>query len=117
MLWNVVDLIACYYHVLAALSVDSVCLLRHELHEETGPDSYNQLRSSLMASHSLSNYQKIERMMLLPPFSDCKPLVMLAEMLMYCLAGESSTAIFTLLYLQWLPGRFWFCCQKTIWRT
>jgi hypothetical protein len=34
---------------------------------ETGPDSYNQLRTSLMASHSLSNYQKMERMMRLPP--------------------------------------------------
>jgi hypothetical protein len=45
--------------VVAALSVDLVRLVRHVLHEEIGPDSYNQLRASLMASHSLSNYQKM----------------------------------------------------------
>jgi hypothetical protein len=56
--------------MLAALSVDSVRLVRHVLHEETGPNSYDQLRASLMASHSLSNYQKMERMMQLPLLGD-----------------------------------------------
>jgi hypothetical protein len=93
--------------VLAALSVDSVRLVRHVLHEDAGPNSYNQLRTSLMASHSLSNYQKMERMMRLPPLGDCKPSVMLAEMLEFCLAGESSTAIFAFLFLQRLPREIW----------
>jgi hypothetical protein len=66
---HVADLITRYYHVLAALSVDSVCLVRHVLHKDTGPTSYDQLRTSLMASHSLSNYQKMERMMRLPLLS------------------------------------------------
>jgi hypothetical protein len=67
---HVTDPITRYYHVLAALSVDSVRLVRHVLHEETGPTSYDQLRTSLLASYSLSNYQKMERMMRLPPLGD-----------------------------------------------
>jgi hypothetical protein len=102
-LCNVIDPVTRYYHVLAALSVDSVRLMRHVLHDDTGPESYEQLRASLLASHSLSNYQKMERMMRLPPLGDRKPSVMLAEMLEFCPAGESTTAVFAFLYLQRLP--------------
>jgi hypothetical protein len=42
-------------------------------------------------------------MMHLPPFGDRKPSGVLAEMLEYCPAGESSAAVFAFLYLQWLP--------------
>jgi hypothetical protein len=59
----VVNYVTRYYYILADLSVNSVRLVRHVLHEETGPKSYDRLRASLMASHSLSNYQKMERMM------------------------------------------------------
>jgi hypothetical protein len=100
---NVADPVTRYYHVLAALSVDSVRLVRHVLHDDTGPESYERLRASLLASHSLSNYQKMERMMRLPPLGDRKPSVMLAEMLEYCPAGESTTAVFAFLFLQRLP--------------
>ncbi len=102
-LWNVEDSVACYCHVLSSLSQDAVCLVRHMLHEETSPNSYANLRTLLLASHSLSNYQKMERMMKLPPLGDRKPSVMLAEMLEYCPAGESITAVFTYLFLQRLP--------------
>jgi hypothetical protein len=102
-LHNIADPVTRYYHVLAALSVDSVRLVRHILHDDTGPESYERLRASLLASHSLSNYQKMERMMRLPPLGDRKPSVMLAEMLEYCPAGESTTAVFAFLYLQRLP--------------
>jgi hypothetical protein len=39
-------------------------------------------------------------MIKLPPLGDRKPSVMLAEMLEFCPAGESTTAIFAFLYLQ-----------------
>ncbi len=71
---NVADPVTRYYHVLAALSVDSVRLVRHVLHDDTGPESY-----------------------------DRKPSVMLAEMLEYCPTGESTTAVFAFLCLQRLP--------------
>jgi hypothetical protein len=45
----------------------------------------------------------MERMMWLPPLGDPKLLVMLAEMLEYCPAGESTTAVFAFLFLQRLP--------------
>jgi hypothetical protein len=78
---NVKDPVARYYHVLASLSQDAVNLVRHVLHEDTCPHSYDNLRTSLLASHSLSNYQKMEKMMKLPPLGYRKPSVMLAEML------------------------------------
>ncbi len=49
----VVDLEASYYQVLSALSQDIVRLARPVLHEETSPNSHNNQRTSLMASHSL----------------------------------------------------------------
>jgi hypothetical protein len=61
-----------------------VRLVRQVLHEETGPYSNANLKTSFLASHSLSNYQKMERMMKLPLFGDCKLLVRLAAMLEYC---------------------------------
>ncbi len=100
---NVTDPIARYYHMLSSLSQDAVRLVRHVLHEDTGPASYDNLRTSLLSSHSLSSYQKMERMMKLPPLGDRKPYVMLAEMLEYCPAGESATAVFAYLFLQQLP--------------
>jgi hypothetical protein len=40
---NVADPVTRYYHVLAALLVDSVCLVWHVLHDNTGPESYDRL--------------------------------------------------------------------------
>jgi hypothetical protein len=80
-----------------------VCLVRHMLQEDTGPNSYDNLRTSLLSSRSLSNYQKMEKMMGLPPLGDRKLSVMLVEMLEYCPAGESATAVFAYLFLQRLP--------------
>jgi hypothetical protein len=36
----------------------------------------------------------MERMMQLPPLGDCKPSVMLAEMLEFCPVGKSATTVF-----------------------
>jgi hypothetical protein len=100
---NVTHPVLRYYHVLSSLSPDAVRLVRHVLHEDTGPGSYENLRTSLLSSHSLSNYQKMECMMRLPLPGDRKTSVMLAEMLEYCPAGESATAVFAYLFLQRLP--------------
>jgi hypothetical protein len=50
--FNFVDPMTHYYHVLVALSVDSVRLVWQVLHEETGPESYDWL-SLLSWSHIL----------------------------------------------------------------
>ncbi len=69
------------------------------MHEDTWLDSYNRLCTSLIASHSLSNYQKMEKITKLLPLGDCKPSVMLAEILEYC-PGESSTTVCAYLSLE-----------------
>ncbi len=102
-LHNVTDPVACYYHVLASLSQDAVQPMHHMLHDETGPASYDNLRTSLLSSFGLSNYQKMEKMMRLPSLGDRKPSVMLADMLEYCPTGESTTTIFAYLFLQGHP--------------
>jgi hypothetical protein len=89
----VTDPIARYYHVLASLSQDTVRLVHHILHEETGPASYDNLRTSLLASHSNDEASAVGQ----------KLYVMQAKMLEYCPAGESATAVFTYLFLQCLP--------------
>jgi hypothetical protein len=49
----------------------------------------------------------METMMKLPPLGDKKSSVMLAEMLEYCPAGESTSTIFANLFLQRLPREIW----------
>jgi hypothetical protein len=56
-----------------------------------------------MASHSLSNYQKMERMMHLLPLGYRKSSVMLAKMLEFCPAGKYSIAVFAFLFLHRFP--------------
>jgi hypothetical protein len=87
-LQKVVDQVARYYHMLFSLSQDAFWLIQHMLHEEIGPDSYDNLRTSLLVSHFLSNYQKMERIMKLRPLGHCKPSVMLAGILEYCPVGK-----------------------------
>jgi hypothetical protein len=88
---NIKDPVARYYHMLTSLTQDAVRLVRHMLHEDTDHNSYDNLHTSLLSSHSLSNYQKTEKMMGLPPLGNRKLSVMLVEMLECCLAGESET--------------------------
>ncbi len=56
----------------------------------------------------------MERMMRLPPLGDRKPSVMLAEMLEYYPAGESTTAVFANLSFSVFLARSGYCFQKTI---
>jgi hypothetical protein len=42
-LCNVANPVMRYYHVLAALPINTVCLVRHVLHDVTGPKSYDRL--------------------------------------------------------------------------
>jgi hypothetical protein len=106
-----------YYHILAALSVDTVPLVRHVLHNETGPKSYDRLRASLLALHSLFNYQKMKSMMRLPPLGDHKPSVMLAEMLEFCPAGKSPRRYSHFSTCNGFLGRFECCCLRTTLQT
>ncbi len=94
-----VDLEASYYRVLSALSQDIVRLVRHMLHEETSPNSQNNQRTSLMASHSLQ-LSEDEEDDELPTLGDRKPSAMSAKMLEYCLDQESSASIFAYFYIQ-----------------
>jgi hypothetical protein len=73
---NAADPVASYYRVLSSLSQDAVRLVRHVLHEDTGA------------------------------LGDMKPSVMLAEMLEYCPARESTTAVFAYLFFNAYRGRF-----------
>jgi hypothetical protein len=56
-----------------------------------------------MASHQLSDFQKAEKLFLMPPLGSRKPSEMMAAMLETCPRGEEKTNLFACIFLQRLP--------------
>jgi hypothetical protein len=68
-----------YYAVLTALSEANVDRLRHIVEDPT-VDSYKNLKGGLVASHVMTDYQKIDHLLQMEPLNGRKPSDMLVEM-------------------------------------
>jgi hypothetical protein len=69
-----------YYAVLTALSEANVDRVRHVVEAEPTEDSYNNLKEGLVASHVMSDYQKIDQLLQMEPLNGQKPSDMLVKM-------------------------------------
>jgi hypothetical protein len=61
------------------------------------------IKTRLVASHQLSDFQKAEKLFLMPPLGSRKPSKMMAAMLETCPRGEEKTNLFACIFLQRLP--------------
>lgn len=95
--------------------VDRFCLVAGALDKETmkkvvhlvtTPDPvvpFTALKTALLASHHLTDYQKVELLLAMDSLGGRKPSELLADMLELCPAGQHNSVFFVGLFLQRLP--------------
>jgi hypothetical protein len=92
-----------YFNALTALPEATVNLITDFVESELPADAYTQLRARLNAAHQLTDYQRVEQMVALPPLGDRKPSEMLAEMVRLCPRGQENSVFFVYFFLHRLP--------------
>jgi hypothetical protein len=75
----------------------------HLVEDDPLADAYIQLKAALIASHVLSNYQRVEMLAKMEPLGGSRPSEMLTAMLKLCPHGEESSTFFFFFFLQRLP--------------
>jgi hypothetical protein len=96
-----------YLCLIAALPRDAFRMVAHIVEQEDqadqADDAYEQLKASLVSSHTMSDYQRIELLSKVEPLGGRKPSDLLATMLELCPRGHESSPFFCYLFLQRLP--------------
>jgi hypothetical protein len=92
-----------YCHVVSALPHESLRLVADLVESPPTETPYDDIKTRLVASHQLSDFQKAERLFLMPPLGSRKPSEMMAAMLETCPRGEEKTNLFACIFLQRLP--------------
>ena len=90
-----------YFLILSALNEEQVDLVRNIVEEEPAADSYNRLRTALIATHALSPYQMVDMLVNSEPLGSRKPTELLAAM--NKLRPANDAAFFAYHFLQRLP--------------
>jgi hypothetical protein len=67
------------------------------------PDAYQQLKTRLLAAHTLTEFQRMDKLLSAQPLGGQNPSDLLHELVHFCLEGESQSKIFCYLFLQRLP--------------
>ncbi len=92
-----------YCHVVSALPHESLRLVADLVESPPTETPYDDIKTRLVASHQLSDFQKAEKLFLMPPLGSRKPSEMMAAMLETCPRGEEKTNLFACIFLQRLP--------------
>ena len=92
-----------FCHVAAALDKLS---FKKVVHIVTNPHPftpYNGLKEALIASHQLTDFQRVEMLLAMEPLGGRKPSELLADMWELCPADQHNNIFFAALFLQRLP--------------
>jgi hypothetical protein len=89
--------------LMTALPQDAFRVVAHLVEDDPPADAYVQLKAALIASHVLSNYQRVEMLAKMEPLSGRLPSEMLTAMLELCPHGKESSTFFFFFFLQQLP--------------
>ena len=93
----------CFALVVAVLHESSARRVAHLL-ANPGDNSYDDLKTALLAAYQLTAFQKAEQLFLSKPLRDRHPSELLSEMLELVHPGEETTRLFALLFLRRLPA-------------
>jgi hypothetical protein len=101
---NVVDDNDKYLSVVAALPREAFRMVAHIVEREEQPeDAFQQLKAALVASHVLSDYQRVEQLSKVEPLGGRRPSELLATMLEICPREHENCPFFRFAFLQRLP--------------
>jgi hypothetical protein len=89
--------------VLGALPEVTVRAIADLVGKPVPEDAYTQVKRRLLATHALTEFQRLEKLLQLQQLGAQRPSELLADMLQLCPAGESSTKLFRMLFLQRMP--------------
>jgi hypothetical protein len=92
-----------YCHVVAALPHESLRLVADLVESPPTETPYDDIKTRLVASHQLSDFQKAEKLFLMPLLGSRKPSEMMAAMLETFPRGDEKTNLFACIFLQRLP--------------
>jgi hypothetical protein len=98
---GVIDPLEKFYVVLTALSESNVDRVRHIVEAEPDQQSYQHLKDGLVASHVMSDYEKIDKLVSMQPLNGRKPSDLLVEM--EKLKPSNEQQYFAYHFLQRLP--------------
>jgi hypothetical protein len=88
-------------HTVAAISKEIVQLCFHAHPDDDEP--YTVLKEDLLQQHTLTKYQRIERLLAVGPLGSRRPSQLLAEMMELCPDDEEASCFFIFFFLQRLP--------------
>jgi hypothetical protein len=100
---NVTEEAEMYDHLVGSLPRSSVRLVLDLLERPDVNTPYTSLKRRLLASHELTDFQRIEKLFQLEPLGARKPSELLGEMLELCPRGQEDNMFFLFLFLQRLP--------------
>jgi hypothetical protein len=93
-----------FYHVVSSLPDQTVKTVSDLIRARPPPeDAYDQIRARLLASHTLTEFQRMEKMQQIRSLHGQRPSEMLADLVQLCPAGETETRLFRIAFLQRLP--------------
>lgn len=91
-------------HLVGALSRESIRTVLHLVEAPPAENPYTALKESLMSSHQLTNFQRIEKLHHMEALGNRKPSDLLHQMLELCPRGQERNEFFLFLFLQRLPS-------------
>ena len=92
-----------YDCVISSLSKDSLRLIMDLITAPPDDEPYLAIKGRLLASHQLTDYQRIEQLLAMDNLGGRRPTELLAHMLELCPAGEERSKFFAFHYLHRLP--------------
>jgi hypothetical protein len=92
-----------YCLLVGALPHESLRLIMDLARAPPAVDPYEAVKARLMQSHELTEFQRVEKIMSMPPLGSRRPSQLMAAMLELCPAGQDTSPFFTCCFLQRLP--------------
>ena len=90
--------------VVQSLPRDSMRLVADLVESPPADQMYNALKDRLLASHQLTDVQKVDLLVEMPPLGDRKPTQLLAAMIEACPRGQEDSVFMSALFLRKLPA-------------
>jgi hypothetical protein len=93
-----------FYYAVGALPEAVVRTVADLLRGQPPADAFTQLRNRLLISHTLTEMQRLDKLVALNAYPGHKPSDVLAELSQFCPAGDLGSRLFRLLFLRQLPS-------------